>query len=94
VRDAVDTRREAAQPRQPVSGSGALCQSCATSRSGRQHDARQVVGGVVEALEADELVHFVGDDALAVGALARVVQAHEQHLRLNPVAARPSPARA
>ena len=52
---------------------------------GREHDAGQAAGGVVDALEADEPAVVVGHDVLAVRPLARVVQPHEQHLRLHPV---------
>src|SRR5207249_12224087 len=52
---------------------------------GSQGNAGQArIGGGILALEADEAVVFAGDDALAIAALAAVVNADRENLGLDP----------
>jgi hypothetical protein len=52
---------------------------------GSENDAGQATGRIVEPLEPDELIEFIGDNVFAVTALAGVVEANEQDLGLDPV---------
>ena len=84
-RHAIDARREASQSPPAVQRIGCALPELRDFALGREHDAREPIGRFIQPLKSHEAIGLVGDDLFAIAALANVVQAQKQHLRLNPV---------